>query len=266
MPQQSPNNLITSGNWALVGNFRSHHLPRGATLGNFHIVFWNILNKNYLGHIEENTQGLKHSSILVENVPAAPDSPLTVRENKVIEMIQEMIYHPTHPRAMIALQETHPDVQDALQKMLPETWKMVTPPDQPYSQDLFLYDSAVFEFVNVDAVKYSPDMPKTIFTLNLREKSTDQLFRFLQSHIPGGPVNSAMGCAQFSEEAQRQFDPNLTIILMGDMNQSPDTIQKALEKAALEKGVAQPYDYLPIEHPAYEHQNGSLLDRQLFCV
>ncbi len=33
--------------------FPSDHLPIGASLDNFHIAFWNILNKNYLFHIEK---------------------------------------------------------------------------------------------------------------------------------------------------------------------------------------------------------------------
>jgi len=235
--------------------FPSDHLPRGATMENFHIVFWNILNKNYLGHIEENTQGLRHSSILTDNVRVEPNSSLTVREMKTAQMILEMINHPTHPRSLIALQETHKDVQKYLRQQIPETWKIATPPNQPNSQDIFLYDGELFELISIDAVKYSPEFPKTIFTLTLKEKNTNKVFRFLQSHIPGGPVNSAAGCAQFSQEALRQYDPALTIVLMGDMNQSPDVIQKALEKAAVEKGMPQPFTYLPIAHPSHMNTN-----------
>lgn len=228
--------------------FPSDHLPRGATVGNFHIAFWNILYKDYLFHIEENTQGLKHSSILRDNVPVNADSHLTVRELASGQMILEMIHHPTHPRSLVALEETHPDVYEFLRKNLPSHWKTATPPGQPSSQDVFLYDTNVFEFVKVDAVKYSDKFSKTILTLTLREKATDKLFRFIQSHIPGGPINSVEGCAKFSEEALRQFDPNMTIVLMGDMNQSPNVIQNALDKAAKK---ASPYRYLPISHPSH---------------
>lgn len=45
-------------------DFTSDHLPVGLNVDGFHLVFWNVLNKNYLGHIEENGQGLRDSSIL----------------------------------------------------------------------------------------------------------------------------------------------------------------------------------------------------------
>lgn len=234
--------------------FPSDHLPRGATLGNFHIAFWNILNKNYLGHIEENTQGLRHSSILKDNVPVSPGESLTMREMMVGQWILEMVNHPTHPRSLIGLQETHADVQKYLRQELPSHWSIATPPNQPYSQDIFLYDSNVFDFVSLEAVRYSPQLPKTIFTLTLLEKESNQHFRFLQSHIPGGPINSIEGCAKFAQEALKQYDPSLTIVLMGDMNQSPNVIQAALEKGSAE-GV-QPFSYLPIAHPS--HMNTKL--------
>lgn len=242
--------------------FPSDHLPIGATLDNFHIAFWNILNKNYLFHIEENTQGLKYSSILIDNVPFNKNATLTVREMIVGQQILEMINHPTHPRSLIALQETHGDVSAFLKAHLPPTWTILTPPNQPKSQDIFLYDTEIFEFIDLDAVIYTPEFPKTIFTLTLREKDSKKLFRFIQSHIPGGPTNSADACAKFSKEALRQYDPNLTIVLMGDMNQSPRIIQEALDEAAKELGSSQPYSHLPVKYPTHinTHLQASWID------
>lgn len=231
--------------------FPSDHLPRGATIGDFHIAFWNILNKNYLGHIEENTQGLRDSSILKDNVPVEAATPLTLREMRSGEMILEMVNHPTHPRSLIALQEAHPDVHEYLKQTLPSSWMIATPPNQPDSQDIFLYDGDVFELTKLEAIQYSPEAPKTIFTITLREKASNKEFRFLQSHIPGGPVHSIQGCAKFSEEALRQFDPSVTMVLMGDMNQSPKVIQEALEKAAQLNHRDQPFTYLLITHPSH---------------
>ena len=248
--------------------FPSDHLPRGATVGGFHIAFWNILNKKYLYHIEENTQGLRYSSILEDNIAVQPGDPLTVREMISGELIIQMINHPTHPRSLLGLQEAHPDVQKYLKNRLPSYWTFATPPDQPESQDIFLYDSHVFEFVSLSAVKYSPRFPKTIFTITLREKASNKLFRFVQSHIPGGPINSAEGCAKFSEEVMQQYDPNITLVLMGDMNQSPDVIQNALEKAAECKGIGQPFSYLPIAHPSHvnTHLEASWIDHFFVSV
>lgn len=242
--------------------FPSDHLPVGATLGNFHIAFWNILNKNFLFHIEENTQGLKNSSILTDNVHINKNETLTVREMIVGQQILEMITHPTHPRSLIALQETHEDVLTFLKAHLPSSWVILTPPNQLKSQDIFLYNTEIFELIDLSAVKYTREFPKTIFTLMLREKDSKKLFRFIQSHIPGGPINSAESCAKFSKEALKQYNPNLTIVLMGDMNQPPGVIEQALNEAAEELSSPQPYHHLPVKYPSHvnTHLKASWID------
>lgn len=242
--------------------FPSDHLPRGMSVGNLHIAFWNILNKNYLYHIEENTQGLRDSSIMADNIPVSTDSTLTVRELICIEMILDMINHPTHPRSIIGLQETHGDVLYHLKKLLPGNWVVANPPGQPRSQDLYLYDTDVFEFVAVRGVRYTENQPKTIFTLTLREKSSGEVYRFVQSHVPGGP-NSAEGSEKFAIEAIKQYSTTETSILMGDMNASPTTIKEALKKASVNAKLGQqPYRYVAIDHPSHmnTHLEASWID------
>lgn len=238
-------------NW----NMPSDHLPIGTTLGDVHIAFWNILNKNYLNHIEEDTQGLKDSLIMSENYPVSKNSSLTSREMISINIIMEMINHPTHPRSMLALEEVHKDVVQYLSSHLPKNWILVNPPGQSSSQDIFLYDNNVFELVQLDAVKYNPNQAKTIFTITLKEKQNDKRFRFVQSHIPGGPTSGAEGCEKFASEAMRQYDPNLTLVLMGDMNQSPYVIQEALNKAAEKNSKNSPYKHLPVSYPTHVNTN-----------
>jgi len=243
--------------------FPSDHLPIGITLGSFHIAFWNTLNKDYLYHIQANTQGLRDSSILRDNIQIDSDSPLTVRELITANIILEMINHPTHPRSLIALQETNANLQNFLTEQIPLGWKIATPLNQPISQDLFLYDSAIFNLIAIDSVLYTETTPKSIFTLTLEEKATGKIFRFLQSHIPGGPINSKGGCEKFSTEALRQFDRSLTIVLMGDMNQSPDVIHNVLTTASNAAGLLNsPYTYLPIDYPSHmnTHTQASWID------
>lgn len=243
--------------------FPSDHLPIGLTLGSFHIAFWNNLNKDYLGHIEANTQGLKDSSILRDNVPLDLDNPLTKRELTIAKLVMEMINHPTHPRSLVALQETNADLQNYLSEQIPLGWVIATPLDQPVSQDLFLYDTAVFNFISIDSVLYAKTAPKSIFTLTLEEKATGKIFRFLQSHVPGGPLKSKEGGEKFSAEALRQFDPSLTIVLMGDMNQSPNVIQEILTTASINAGLpSSPYNYLSIDYPSHmnTHTEASWID------
>lgn len=243
--------------------FPSDHLPIGLTLGSIHIAFWNNLNKDYLVHIEANTQGLRNSSILKDHISLDSDHKLTLRELKIGNLVLEMINHPTHPRSLIALQETHPDLQDFLTQHVPSHWKVITPLNQPYSQDLFLYDTAVFECLSIDSILYNENEPKSILTLTLEEIATGKVYRFVQSHVPGGPIKSKPGCAKFSQEALRQFDPRLTIVLMGDMNQSSQVIDEALKLAASSHHfLDSPYQYLSIPYPSHmnTHQQASWID------
>lgn len=229
--------------------FPSDHLPRGMSIGDTHIAFWNILNKNYLGHIEANTQGLRDSSLLADNVSAGKGAKLTFRELMCVLTILDMINHPTHPRSMIALQETHGDVIDHLREILPAHWKIVA--DRPYSQDLYLYDTNVFDYVAIRSVKYTEAQPKSISTLTLKEISSGHTYQFVQSHVPGGP-NSPEGCRKFAEEAIKQYNSRVTTVLMGDMNASPSTVQEALKQAAGKSGLERsPFNYVPIDHPSH---------------
>jgi hypothetical protein len=263
------------GEMGSAWQFPSDHLPIGATVDHFHIAFWNILNKNYLHHIETNTQGLKQSSILSDNVPDLENLSyekrnLTKREQIVVQSILEMIEHPTNPRSVIALQEVHPDVLNYLKFYLVESykksnidpWEIVLPSGQSISEDIYIYNSEIFSMVGKSAKQYTPGMPKSIFSLTLQDRTTKKIYRFVQSHIPGGP-SSPEGCAKFSLEAMRQFDPNMTIVLMGDMNQSPKVIDEALHVAAANAGFDfQPYKYLPVNYPIHmnTHLEASWID------
>ncbi len=239
------------GELGAAWQFPSDHLRIGASIGNIHVAHWNILNKNYLYHIESNTQGLRDSAILTDNIPVNDHETITLRELMIGQQILEMVTHSTHPRSLIALEETHQDVVDFLKTRLPASWTIATPQDQSISQDIFLYDKEIFDLVDNDAVLYTHEYPKTIFTLTLREKASNKLFRFIQSHIPGGPVDSPEACAKFSREALRQYDPQMTIVLMGDMNQPPAIIERALNQAAEQAHLSQPYSQLPIEYPTH---------------
>lgn len=138
----------TSKSW----NFPSDHLPTGLKVDNFHIAFWNILNKKNIHNVEKDSQRLKNS---LTNIKLEKINSLTFRENQIYEQIKEMMQHPKHPRSLIALQETHEDFLNYLTFNLPDNWVIITPPDQPISQDIFLFDSNVFDFVDVEAIKYN---------------------------------------------------------------------------------------------------------------
>lgn len=241
--------------------FPSDHLPIGASIDQLHIACWNILNKDYLGYIEMNTQGLKNSSILRDNTPVNENNTLTLREENIGKHILEMISHPTHPRSLIALQETHADVIESLKTLLPTSWAVLPPPDQPDAQDIFIYDTQVFELLSSHAIRHKKTSTNNIFTVTLQDKTSGNVYRFIQSHIPGGP-HSPVGCEVFANEVLDQYDDNLTIILMGDMNQPPSVVEKAIAKAAEERGIPQPYRPLVMENPTHvnTHWQASWID------
>lgn len=231
--------------------FPSDHLPIGLTVGDFHIALWNVLKKDYLFHIEKNTQGLKESSILKDNMPLPGQKNLTIREFIILQNILEMSQHHTHPRSLIALQEMHPDMISYLKNYLPPEWRIAQPFDESESEDIFLYDSNVFRFIDSEAVFYEMGRPKTIFTLTLQNKSSGKIYRFVQSHVPGGP-SSERGCQKFAYESLRQYDPNITTILMGDMNQPPYVIEKTFAKAAREVGMSENcFEYASLVYPTH---------------
>lgn len=237
--------------------FPSDHLPIGLTIDQRHIAFWNILNKKYLNHIEQNTQGLAKSSILLDNVEYADG--LTVREMIVVTQILQMIQDPSHPRTLIALQETHEDVSNYLKKALPASWTVVM--HTPHSQDIFLYDTDAFDLISSHVDFYEPNDPREIHTLTLQNKATGRMIDFVQSHIPGGP-HSAAGCKKFAESVLDHFDATHTSILMGDMNVSPEVIEQAL--TTVSQGF-QPYKTVAIPYPTHvnTHLQASWIDNFL---
>jgi hypothetical protein len=237
-------------------NFPSDHLPIGASIGDINIAFWNILNKKYLSQIENNSQGLKDSSIMKDNFSPNSKTTLTVREEKICSQIFEMISHSTHPHSLIALQETSKEILNYLTRFLPERWVIITPPDQLWSQDIFLYDSKIFDYVDHSDIRYRKDLPKTIFSLTLREKKSNKIMKFIQSHIPEGPVDSAPGCQKFSDEVLLQFNPEIIQVLMGDMGKPPIVIEKNLNITADKlKMKNQPFSSLAINYPTHIDQN-----------
>lgn len=259
---QSAHKSYLVGELGEAWEYPSDHLPRGMSIDGTHIVFWNILNKRYLGHILENTQGLAKSAIMRDHKSAEGHPSLTVREINIINQIFEMVDHPSHPRSLVALQEVHEDVFNYLKNNMSAKWSIETPLNAPFSQTIFIFDTEVFDLVSSEAVYYEPGIPRAVFILTLVERSTGDKMRFIQSHVPGGP-NSAKGIAKFSKEVMNFFDPSITTVLMGDMNATPEAIQKGLETAAKKAELPQKlFNYLEIAYPSHinTHAEASWID------
>ena len=237
-------------------DFPSDHLPVGASIGNVHFAFWNILNKNAIFHLENNLQGLLESSLISNNVALMENETITIREILILEMIVKMIEHRTHPRSLIALSEVHRDVIRYLDEILPINWKLISPTNSPSCQNVFIYDSNIFEFVDFQSVNYTLKPSQSIMTLVLKEKKSQNSYKFIQSHIPGGPFASLYSIKEFAYEVFQQYNPKMTIVVMGDMNTSPKNIAHALTLEANTKKIFdQPFQYYPTDYPTHIDTN-----------
>lgn len=244
----------------------SDHLPVGGTVGNIHFVIWNILSSHALHYIEDNGQGLRDSFIMASNIPA--DDGLTLREVVIIDQISEMIEHPTHPRSLIALQETSPTVYHKLKQSLPQNMRILPPLTGDLYGDVFIFDANIFTYIDHEYQKYKCSRKNTIATLVLKEKATGLVYCFVQSHVPGGPAaNSYPARVELSRAIFDNYTNNYTpfkaiIIVMGDMNRSPDYFLENFAAIAKEREMDQPFKNLWVPYPTHinTHMEASWID------
>lgn len=232
--------------------FPSDHLPVGASVDHIHFAIWNILNTKYLGWIEKNEQGLKDSLIMSANVPISENSPLAVREEMIIDDILEMVNHPIYPRSVIALQEVGDTLFRELASRLPDYMKLL-PQDADVQnvQDVFVLDTRVFDVLDYEISKYSFS-ENTIVKLLLLEKETGLKYCFIQSHVPGGPINSPPARVEFADKVMQEYNDENIMILLGDMNRSPDYFLTQFEQSAKKIGLAtQPFVSIEIPYPTH---------------
>jgi hypothetical protein len=261
LPSNAPQQIIeekTSTKSYFVGElgtawqFPSDHLPVGASIDNIHFALWNTLNTEYLHWIEKNGQGLRDSLILSTNVPLSENSILTVREDMVIEYILKMLNHPTYPRSVLALQEVGENLFKELSMRLPD-FMHVFPEnaDEQKIEDVFIIDTRIFDIVDSEISQYTFS-DNTIVRLLLREKATGLQYCFIQSHVPGGPVNSLPARVELAEKVMQAYNPENISIVLGDMNRSSDYFFPQFEEAAKKMGFTnQPFVDIDIPYPTH---------------
>lgn len=250
----------------------SDHLPVGGTIGSVHFAMWNILNTSALHHILGNGQGLRDSFIMTANIPLQGN--LTLRESVIINQIFEMLQHPTHPRSLLALQETSENVYLKLQESLPPNLQLL-PPDvnDLRNGDIFIFDSGIFDFVDFKCTQYKNEQSKhgkTYMTLTLLEKGTQILYKFVQSHVPGGPeVNSLPARIELANAVMSDYNSEAVSVVVGDMNRSPDYFIKHFESAAVEHDFeSQPFEIMwpPYATHINTHMEASWIDNILIAI
>lgn len=241
------------GELGSLWQFPSDHLPVGGNNGNIHFAFWNVLNTDYLGWIEKNGQGLCESLIMTANKSA--NTGLTLREEMVISNIFEMLRHSMSPRSVLALQEVGAPVYSSLKKRLPSNYS-IFPADlnDDRMEDIFIVDTNVFDVVDYSFTKYS-FKKNTLSNIALIEKATGLSYCFIQSHVPGGPVDSLPARREFADYVFDHYDPASVTVLMGDMNRSPDYFIKNFEETAATRNIRQPFSILKIPYPTHVDTN-----------
>ena len=251
------------GELGMAWQFPSDHLPIGASVDNIHFALWNTLNTEYLHWIEKNGQGLRDSLILNTNHPLSENSKLTVREDMLIEYILKMLKHPTHPRSVLALQEVGGSLFREMSLRLPD-FAHIFPKnaDEEKVEDIFIVDTRIFDILDSEISRYTFSN-NTIVRLTLREKVTGLKYCFIQSHVPGGPVNSLPARMELAEKVMQAYNAENISIVLGDMNRSPDYFLPQFEEAARKKGLAtQPFTNMDIPYPTHigTHMEASWID------
>lgn len=193
--------------------FPSDHLPIGMTFDNLNFVSWNVLDAEYMSWVtEKNSQGLSRSMIADEHVYIG-DSKLTIRDKHVVDLILQTIAHPTHPRALLSLQECSNSFIEELRSRLPAHFEIIS-----NQGDAVLLDRRRFEIVEAKEVAgVFADAPyRTLQDITLRRLDNGQLLRLVNVHLPGDPTKP--GRFEFAQYLEKTFDSKLTTLAMGDMN------------------------------------------------
>lgn len=206
--------------------FPSDHLPIGMTFDNLNIASWNVLDAEYISWVlEKNSQGLSRSMIADEHVYIG-DSKLTIRDQHVIDLVLEMINHPTHRRDMIALQECSSSFIEELRARLPSYCEIIS-----HHGECLIYDRRFFELYSTQTPSgiFTNEPERTIQDITLRRLETQELFRIVNIHLPGDPTKP--GRFEFGQYLAKTFDPAVTTLAMGDMNFNELEMADAMEKA-----------------------------------
>lgn len=190
--------------------FPSDHLPVGITYDGDHFFSWNVLSSRYVYWMD--TLGLNRSLIMQEHDSSQG---LTSRDQHVARLILDAIYHPTHPRSILALQECELPFLNHLKSILPPQFIV-----QSYGENAILIDRNHFEVISspksVVFGVFQKRPQATFQNINIRRLSDDKIIRLINVRIPGDPT---LDCRfEFAQYLKDTWDPLEETIVMGDMN------------------------------------------------
>jgi len=203
--------------------FPSDHLPIGMSLEKINLASWNVLDTKYINwQIEKNSQGLSHSLIADENVYIDETKTLTVRDIHAIELVMQMIQHPSHRKHILSLQECSEPFLLELKMHLPSNFIVIANDGNAILIDTSLFDVIKTQTANI----FSSDPERTIQDITIKLKENQQIFRIINVHIPGDPTKPSR--YELTQYLAKTFDPAITTIAMGDMNFNEVQMQHAI--------------------------------------
>ena len=220
--------------------FPSDHLPIAITVNHLHVASWNVMNTIYYSWVEKNSQGLRDSMLKDENYEVKGN--LTCREQHTIEMILEMIGHPTHPRSILCLQECGQFFLEELQNRLPERMHIVFSSDiSCKDQNVVIYDSNLLE---LDEAASKIDFPFVNSQsdrkgMNLVFHRGEESYRVINVHVPGDPNSPGINdLATYVEREQKEGEITLCT---GDMNFNETEVREAFDQSISGYSLISPY-------------------------
>lgn len=236
--------------------YPSDHFPVGVTFGGdekFSVISWNILNSLWVSYIDNDrdSQGLRQSKV-VKWHQKKPDE-WTKREHKVVDRIVSMLNDPSQNR-VLCLQEgskiTLPLLQKKLYEAFGDRFSILTS-DMKYNDlGIVIYDASKLELSQSKVVHgtYSDDTDNFILDMQFNSKTSPGRFRVVSTHIPGGA--KSIGRKEFATYLKENSTPATPTIVVGDMNQTTETIGKAICKV-----LTEPTSLHALPVPYYTHVN-----------
>jgi len=217
--------------------FPSDHLPVGGKVGNVHVISWNILNKNFMSWVYQNTQGLNGSMITQLDKPSPRNPSITLREELVIKYLLEMMNDPRHSgNLMLALQECSPEFLNALIPQLPPHMGIVLS-DSKFGlkdQNVVIYNKNTFRFLAEESSFPHPfhksDSKRTLMDLVFEETATGQKYQLINAHLPGDP--NLPGRNEFARYMLNYSKNDCITMAVGDMNFTDAELQLAFAQEA----------------------------------
>lgn len=235
--------------------FPSDHLPVGATVGNTHVISWNILNNHYMDWVtNENSQGLNGSLITeLHGNPSTTYPGLTIRDELIMAYLLQIINTPAHNSHLIlSLQECSPEFVKAFSTMLPSNMGMLLS-DKSFAikdQNITIYNKQTFSFLENESsiTKAFPnsDPRRTLMDLVFVENGTQEKLRVINTHLPGDPT--VPGTNDFARYLLSSLKSNCTTIATGDMNFTEAEMQKAFDEESVKLNIPFPFTSLVHYH------------------